>query len=223
MMAFSFCMMAAVSCGSTSTEEKTAVEENEDETIAVSPAEVVDADGDGYDSKNDCNDQEITIRPKGVEICDEIDQDCDGTVDEECVFVETAPPEPEEPEEETPFDCNDPLYAKSPEGLEYCGPQEAPCPNGELTRRFFFRDHDADGYGDPMRPRPFCKPPPVFVADHGDCNDRNFLVHPNRRDCRAIWRKTFFGEWVLDVVADGLDNDCDREIDEEAECGGPLD
>lgn len=32
----------------------------------------------------DCNDDDATIRPGAAEVCDSIDQDCDGLVDEEC-------------------------------------------------------------------------------------------------------------------------------------------
>lgn len=43
------------------------------------PANLVDADGDYYGVKEDCNDADPTINPGATEICnDGIDQDCDG-------------------------------------------------------------------------------------------------------------------------------------------------
>ena len=43
----------------------------------------VDADGDGYNSNDDCNDMNELIFPGVVEICDGLDNDCDGDVDED--------------------------------------------------------------------------------------------------------------------------------------------
>lgn len=43
---------------------------------------VVDADGDGYDSLEDCDDTNPDIYPGAVEVCDDtIDNDCDTTID----------------------------------------------------------------------------------------------------------------------------------------------
>lgn len=44
-----------------------------------------DLDGDGFSSKDgDCNDTDPTMNPAAPELCDSIDNDCDGMVDEEC-------------------------------------------------------------------------------------------------------------------------------------------
>ena len=43
-----------------------------------------DADGDGYsDEDGDCNDGDASINPAAEELCDEIDNNCDGEIDED--------------------------------------------------------------------------------------------------------------------------------------------
>ena len=45
--------------------------------------EVSDADGDGYNAEEDCNDNQAAVNPGAEELCDGLDNNCDGTVDED--------------------------------------------------------------------------------------------------------------------------------------------
>ena len=49
----------------------------QEETISV------DADGDGFTEDVDCNDADIQVSPEAMELCDGIDNNCDGNIDEE--------------------------------------------------------------------------------------------------------------------------------------------
>ena len=54
---------------------------------------VEDNDEDGYNSTVDCNDSDPNVHPGAEEMCNGIDDDCDGTVDEELVrSCYTGPP-----------------------------------------------------------------------------------------------------------------------------------
>lgn len=45
---------------------------------------VVDNDGDGFNSSVDCNDNDASINASATEVCDGMDNNCDGAVDEGC-------------------------------------------------------------------------------------------------------------------------------------------
>ena len=49
----------------------------------------MDGDGDGFTPNNgDCNDDDAMVHPEADEICDAIDNNCDGLLDEEPVLGE---------------------------------------------------------------------------------------------------------------------------------------
>ncbi|MFH1702231.1 MAG: choice-of-anchor D domain-containing protein [Nitrospirota bacterium] len=62
----------------------------------------------------------------------------------------------------------------------------------------FYIDADGDGYGDPNNSKKACAKPSGYVENNTDCNDSDSAINP-----------------IASEVFDGLDNDCDGEIDEE--------
>jgi len=50
--------------------------------LASGTAWAADNDGDGYDESKDCNDADASIYPGAIEVCDGVDNNCDGFTDE---------------------------------------------------------------------------------------------------------------------------------------------
>ncbi|RME24388.1 MAG: hypothetical protein D6798_11345 [Deltaproteobacteria bacterium] len=62
----------------------------------------------------------------------------------------------------------------------------------------FYADLDADGYGDPNNAVEACTAPTGYVGNAADCDDADGHVHPD-----------------ADEACNGIDDDCDAEIDED--------
>ena len=161
-------------------------------------AELTDHDGDSFVQEDDCNDADASIFPQASEVCDGIDQDCDGQIDEAAVdasiwYVDadgdghgvaagaiTSCDVPGGAFAQDPDDCDDTNGSARPEATEtaYDGVDQN-CDGADLD------DVDGDGW-------------PADVTGGGDCDDDDVGVNP---DVEETW-------------ANGAtDNDCDGEIE----------
>ncbi|MBT9559216.1 MAG: hypothetical protein IV100_24495, partial [Myxococcales bacterium] len=170
----------------------------------------------GYVSaSNDCNDDDGTIRPGALEVCDAVDNDCDGQVDEglvktffrdqdgdgvgtavSSVVACVAPPG----YVSSNLDCNDADVAIKPGAVELCNGLDDDCDvvvDEGLVRPTFYRDEDQDGVGTSSDSKTACEAPPGYVVQSGDCSDTNPLVKPGAAE-----------------ACNGGDDDCDGQIDE---------
>ena len=180
-------------------------------------ATVVDLDGDGIPSDVDCNDGDAAVSPTATELCDGIDNNCDGQVDEaDGAGAFTWYPDADgdgfglgagevvgctlpEGYAEQGGDCNDALATSFPGATETCNGVDDDCDgevdNGVLST--FYADSDADGYGDADSTANACEAPSGYVADATDCDDAAAIANPGAAE-----------------ICDGVDNNCDAQIDE---------
>lgn len=201
---FLYVMSLLIACG----DEPKSIDVNTDEP----QEETLDADGDGYFSNEDCDDQDAQTNPNAEELCDGVDNDCDGEVDEGVRQVYYADEDGDGfggvnfvescvlPEGYVPIssDCNDSNATVYPSAPEECDGIDNNC-DGDVDENLnitWYLDYDADGYGDPNFPSTDCRPGNGYVANDNDCNDLNANAYPGAEE-----------------ICDGIDNDCDGDID----------
>jgi len=186
-------------------------------------ATLYDQDGDGFAvCGTDCDDGDASVHPGASEVYDEVDQDCDGIVDEGTEGYD----DDGDGYTELDGDCNDGDALVSPGAAEdYSNGIDDDCDGGVDSN---FADNDGDGY----------------AVEGGDCDDNDATVHPGApeivdsadNDCDGIIDEGTsaydddgdgYSETDSDCddsdastypgaaeVADWADNDCDGDVDE---------
>ncbi len=182
-----------------------------------------DLDGDGYLAVDDCDDQDAAVNTGATEVCDGVDNDCDGVTDGEGAEGATTwyadLDQDGFGEDETTTeacdapslyvadsgDCNDGDDTIHPDGEETCDDEDQDC-DGQVDEdaadgEVYYYDADLDGYGDDKDTDSFCESnaSPVWSLEGGDCEPDDVTVNPGAVE-----------------VCDGLDNDCNDAVDDDA-------
>ena len=175
-----------------------------------------DADEDGFAACQDCDDSQPTVNPGGSEICDTLDNNCDGAVDEGVTTTYyrdgdgDGHGDVDYPDAacalsagyaEAATDCDDTDAAVNPDASEVCDRRDHDCdsliddadPSLDLsTAGTYAADDDNDGYGDDDRLTYACVQPSGTSTTGGDCDDGDTSVSPAAAET-----------WY-----DGVDQDC---------------
>ncbi len=188
----------------------------------------LDADGDGYGDSTqmaetclpeagyiaesgDCNDSDPAAFPNAEEVCDSIDNNCDGDIDEglltlyyvdadldgygDNITIEAC--EMTEGLTLTGGDCDDADSQSNPGEDEVCGDSIDNNCNGvsdepsAVNATVWYLDNDGDGYGVDAQSQTACDQPTGYVADSGDCDDTNTSIYTGAPE-----------------LCDGIINDC---------------
>ena len=202
---------------------------NPETTFLIAPGNGEDDDNDGAADpfcgtlRPDCADNDKTVYPGAPEICDGLDNDCNGIVenanqtvevkwyvdldldgfgDDKVPFVKSCVPV--KGRITRGGDCADDNPKRHPQSPDNCAGVHGvddDC-DGMVdeaeAETAYFRDLDGDGYGsgDPVYS---CAAPANHVSQGGDCNEADKLIHPAAAEICA--------------PSDGVDQDCDGKVD----------
>jgi hypothetical protein len=167
----------------------------------------------------DCDDTNSAIRPRADESCNNIDDDCNGLVDDNAndestfyadfdqdgygnpAFNQDACSEPAG-YTTNQDDCNDLLVAVNPDADELCNGMDDNCDGqtddaSATDAGTYWVDADGDGYGVSDTEERYCEAPQGTSTRDGDCNDDDSAINPGAAE-----------------LCNGIDDDCSGAPDE---------
>ena len=161
-----------------------------------------DVDGDGTADSScggtDCNDNDASVYPGATETCNGVDDNCNGTVDDNPVDPSTFYADTDgdsygnlsSPTTACTLpagyvvdstDCKDEDATIHPGATETCNGVDDNC-DGQidegLSLNTYYQDADGDTYGNPNQTLISCTQPDGYVTDNRDCDDTNPEVNP---------------------------------------------
>ena len=164
---------------------------------------------------SDCDDSNTFINPSEIEVCDYIDNDCNGVADEGLEQTQYADGDGDgygDPNIvlETCFiingyvldntDCNDSEPLINPGEPEVCNGIDDDCTGAAddgLVFTDFYVDSDGDGFGEASSGQNLCAQPNGTVTNNTDCDDNNSAINPAEAE-----------------VCNGIDDDCSGLADD---------
>jgi len=191
--------------------------------IDTDPPPGTDADEDGYTAEDgDCNDNNADVHPGATEICNGLDDDCDGSpyddgaVDAVAYWQDVDGDGYGDSDLEKMAceqlvgwvtnrdDCNDANPDINPKATEVCDGIDNNCDgvvdeDSASDAVTWYSDADGDGHGDSGRfgtQVTACTPPSGYADNNNDCDDTNSAMYPGTVE-----------------ACDGFDNDCDGDVD----------
>jgi len=189
--------------------------------------ELTDDDGDGFtEDQGDCDDANPAVYPGADEVCDGVDDNCNGQADEDPISpvwyldqdgdgsgdAASSVAACQQPDgfvaDDT--DCDDGNAAVHPGADEICNGVDDDC-NGDVDDGArdgltWYLDQDSDGYGVDSTTVVACTAPGTgWAQQDGDCDDTRDTAFPG-----------------ADELCNGRDDDCDKQVDEEPTVDPPT-
>jgi hypothetical protein len=169
--------------------------------------------------KTDCDDEKSSIKPGANEVCNSVDDDCNGKTDDGIQAVwyldfdkdtygdknsKVNSCNKKDGYVSNKLDCNDKNPNINPGKTEVCDNNLDDNCNGikddALGATLWYPDADKDGYGSPVAQIYSCKQPLGFTDNYKDCNDKDFTINP----------------FAKEACNDKIDNDCNGITDTDA-------
>ena len=200
----------------------------------------VDVDGDGFgdptrsteaceapeghvEDGSDCDDGDAGVHPAATEVCNGLDDDCDGLVDDDDGGVVGTTTWYRDGDGDSfgdagrsvdacdapsgyvsdGSDCDDGDAGAYPGAAETCDGTDNDCDGSSdesdaVDASTWYGDGDGDGYGNASLTQTACTAPSGYIADSSDCDDGDPAIHPGATE-----------------TCDGDDNDCDGLTDDD--------